>query len=608
MATKKAPKRSGIAASPTMVGAVTTLITIVAVFLAYNANQGLPFVPTYRVSVEIPNAARLTSANEVRIGGTRVGIIDSISAVPVEQSTQTAQVGSGSGGDPSAPSEGETGGVVAKLNLKLDESVAPLPTDSIFRVRYKSSFGLKYLEVIRGTGENAPEGYTFVGTDDEQTCDLPTGDLSDFASKVDGTAAANGCFQEQVEFDDIYNTFNNETRRASQTNLAGFGSGFAARGVSLNETIRSLSPLFQNLKPVMTTLADRETQLSRFFNELGDAARVVAPIAEQNASQFSYAADTFAAISADPTALQETISEGPPTLETGIALLPRQRPFLQSFTNLTRELRPGVSDLRPTLPVLNSAIDVGTPVLRRTPGLNERTERLLRAVKALVSQPETLLTLRRLEETFDELKPLARYMAPNQTVCNYPTYWGTFLSNSFSARNQAGLYSSRQYIATAPPGKERLDTSQVPGINLLPDIPDPANPTGPPLVNFGDETVVAGEVETPLGAYSGLQANGRGGGVEFESGKFYPYELPILNVQPYGPTGQNNADCQQGQNGYALGELRVPGQARRNPAIGVSNLPGSRGPLTLYWTRNGKRQIRDTRVDSRQPSSWKKVP
>ncbi len=64
-----------------MVGAVTTLIVIVAVFLAYNANSGLPFVPVYRVSVEIPDAARLTDNNEVRIGGHRVGVVESIDAV-----------------------------------------------------------------------------------------------------------------------------------------------------------------------------------------------------------------------------------------------------------------------------------------------------------------------------------------------------------------------------------------------------------------------------------------------------------------------------------------------------------------------------------------------
>ncbi len=76
-----------LAASPTMVGAITTLIVIVAVFLAYNANNGLPFVPTYQVSAEICDAARLGPNNEVRIGGNRVGVVESIDTVqaPAEQ-------------------------------------------------------------------------------------------------------------------------------------------------------------------------------------------------------------------------------------------------------------------------------------------------------------------------------------------------------------------------------------------------------------------------------------------------------------------------------------------------------------------------------------------
>ena len=82
---------AALAASPTMVGAVTTLIVIVAVFLAYNANNGLPFVPVYRVSVDVPNAARLGNNNEIRIGGTRVGVIESIEPVVNEAATQTAQ-------------------------------------------------------------------------------------------------------------------------------------------------------------------------------------------------------------------------------------------------------------------------------------------------------------------------------------------------------------------------------------------------------------------------------------------------------------------------------------------------------------------------------------
>ena len=73
-----------LAASPTMVGAITTLIVIVAVFLAYNANNGLPFVPVYRVSAEMCNAARLAPNNEVRIGGNRVGVVESIETIELE--------------------------------------------------------------------------------------------------------------------------------------------------------------------------------------------------------------------------------------------------------------------------------------------------------------------------------------------------------------------------------------------------------------------------------------------------------------------------------------------------------------------------------------------
>ena len=38
--------RAGIAGNPVLIGAATVLVVLVAVFLSYNANQGLPFVPT----------------------------------------------------------------------------------------------------------------------------------------------------------------------------------------------------------------------------------------------------------------------------------------------------------------------------------------------------------------------------------------------------------------------------------------------------------------------------------------------------------------------------------------------------------------------------------
>ena len=102
------PMRRGglysIGSSPVIVGALTVLITIIAVFLAYNATNGLPFVPTYRISVLVPDAAELVPNNEVRIGGIRVGLVKSITPVHLDD-----------------------GRVVAKLDLVLNQDVDPLP-------------------------------------------------------------------------------------------------------------------------------------------------------------------------------------------------------------------------------------------------------------------------------------------------------------------------------------------------------------------------------------------------------------------------------------------------------------------------------------------------
>ena len=117
---------SGLAGSPILIGAVTVLITVVAVILSYNANQGLPFVPTYHVKAEVPDASGLVEGNEVRIGGKRVGVVDGIAG----------HVG------PHA--------AYAELRLKLDQTVKPLHADSQVTVRPRSPLGLKYLELVPG--------------------------------------------------------------------------------------------------------------------------------------------------------------------------------------------------------------------------------------------------------------------------------------------------------------------------------------------------------------------------------------------------------------------------------------------------------------------------
>ncbi len=568
-----------LAASPTMVGAVTVLIAIVAVFLAYNANNGLPFVPVYRVSVEVPNAARLTTNNEVRIGGHRVGVVESIEPVLEQGANTTADTGEVAVSD-------DTGGVVARVNLKLDKSAEPLPKDSIFRVRYRSAFGLKYLEVVRGNGAGAPEGYAFDGTDDDAVCGLPASADDPAATG----AAGNGCFQPQTEFDDINNTFDGPTRANSRASLEGFGNAFAGRGYSLNQAVENLRPLLVHLKPVSDALIEPSTRFRRLFPALGRAAEIVAPVAEEQAELFTFMATTFRAISSDPEALKATISEGVPTLKKGIETLPRQQPFLRDFTTLSRELSPGVSDLRITLPTLNDAIETGTPVLERSVEMNMRLEDALVELEELVEQPSTRTSLMRLEETFNIAYPLARHAVPAQTACNYFNYFFTHLPNALSDRDQVG-YSFRQALTDFPMGPERFVVGDPDGGGPIPDL---------------GTIEVGGDVQTPVAGYSGVQANGKD-----TEGVFKPYELPILNGQFYAPSGQLPApagqeDCQAGQNGYApvTGAELLPGQKVENPAHLVGDLPGTRGPTTSFWTQDSERQSRYTVNPSRTPLSW----
>ena len=105
-------------------------------------------------------------------------------------------------------------------------------------------------------------------------------------------------------------------------------------------------------------------------------------------------ANTFAAISANPRALQATIEKSPPTIDVAIDSFRVQRPFLADFADLSPRLRPAVNELPRSLPAINSAFGVGTPVLPRTVELNENLEKAFDELDDLFENPNTLLALR----------------------------------------------------------------------------------------------------------------------------------------------------------------------------------------------------------------------
>jgi virulence factor Mce-like protein len=479
---------SSFVANPVLVGAVTVLVVVIAVFISYNANKGLPFVPTYNIKAELPSGGKLVKGNEVRTGGFRVGVVDEIK--------------------PTVKTIDGKRKTIALVSLKLDKKLEPLAVDTKLRTRPRSALGLKYIELTPGKARKT----------------FSSGDT------IPVEAAS-----EPLDLEDIYSTFDADTRPAVQEATEGFGDAFAGRGDALNTAIEALNPFFRHLTPVMRNLADPATELDELFLQLGRASAQVAPVAETQARLFTHMADTFAAISSDPVALQQTIERSPPTMDVAIRSFRVQRPFLADFADLSTRLRPAARELPRSLPAINRAFAVGTPVLPRTVAMNQRFEGAFEELFELFDNPNTLLALRDLDTALAITRPAIEFIAPYQTVCNYAVYFWNALGEHQS-QPVAGGMAERVLAKGANSEQPNALTSQE--SSRFVDVPASVDPNHPP--------------ESPDG--------------EPEAS---------LHDQPRSPAidAAGNADCQTGQFGYIDGPL--PTDLRYPPSDNPDELGGS---------------------------------
>jgi ABC-type transporter Mla subunit MlaD len=403
-------RNGGFAVSPVLVGAVTVLVVIVAVFLAYNANNGLPFVSTYNLKARVPDADALVKANEVRIGGARVGVVKSV--VPVQL---------------------KNGGVEAELSLSLDKSAEPIPNDSTILVRPKSPLGLKYLQITPGT--------------------------SKVGFKAGETIPVRYATPEPGDIDKFFDMFNEPTRKAIQRNLAGFGNALAGRGPQLNEAIGALRGLVEQGEPAAANLAAPSTNFAGFFKGLEALSATVAPVAQQQASMFRVLDQTFTAFAhVSHPYITETIEKGPPTLETVNAGLPQINPFLHDTARFFTALKPGAKALAETSPVIAESLHAGVPALNASPVINNQLMPTAEALLAFQEAEGTMTGLRLLTDLNKNLEPSLRFITPAQTVCNYGSLTFRGIASSSSQGNKYGHWLD--FISFAPPEGPNSESGQ----------------------------------------------------------------------------------------------------------------------------------------------------
>ncbi|MBV9796935.1 MAG: MCE family protein [Solirubrobacterales bacterium] len=492
-------------ANPVLVGAVTVLIVLVGVFLAYNANRGLPFVPTKELKVDIANGADLIPGNDVREGGYRIGIVSAM--------------------DPVRLPDGQVG---AQLTLRLSQGYGSVPVDSTVTIRPVSVLGSKYVDLHKGVSPNLiPDGGT-----------LPISQT-----------------RVPVQSDDVFKTFDPKTRRAVQLTVLGLGDSLAGRGSSLNDTIATLPALLGNLAPVARYLSDPRSQLTGFLQSLGALTGTIRPVAPAFAQLFTDLATTFEALSRDPAALESTIAQSPSTLSVGTASLRVQQPFLANLTTLGRSLTPATAALAAALPVLNPAVAAGTRTLARTPILNANLQQLLGALRQLALAPGTNEALRGLTGTVGTLNPMVRYLGPYQTVCDDWNYWWTYVAEHLSALTRYGFAQRAMINLAAPSGG---------GVGQQ-GAATPVNGTSgsdvPPLTVFGGQQFLHAQ------SYGAAIANG--GNADCETGqRGWPKKLNSADPEGRNLVVEPHTPGDQGPTFHGRAHVPAGETFSRNPTTG----------------------------------------
>jgi ABC-type transporter Mla subunit MlaD len=411
-------RERGLFASPVLIGAVTVLVAIVAVFLAYNANNGLPFVPRYSLHVQVRNATELTQNAEVHMaGGALVGHVTSI--------------------DPTRTASGQP---IAQLNLALNKSVEPLPVNSTWNIRLKATIGLKDLELTPGNSTQ---------------------------TLADGATVPLSQTRAEVDLDQLLSQYDAPTRAGVIATTRGYALGLAGRGADINNAIGAFVPLVRDLGPVMRNLSSKRTDLAGFFHGLENLSSAVAPVAQQQAALYVNMATTFTSLASIAVPFfQNWIKETPPTFQTVINDAPTIRPFVQDTTQLFAELEPGFKTLPQSAPVLANAFVTGIKNLPATyTGPNSLNNLLTDLAETLASyshNPAVIPGYKRLTLLAQSLGPPLKFLTPAQTTCNYVTL---FLRNTAGVLSEPVATGTRlRFSAVAiddVPGAESVPSQKV---------------------------------------------------------------------------------------------------------------------------------------------------
>jgi phospholipid/cholesterol/gamma-HCH transport system substrate-binding protein len=384
---KAAPSFGRIAAM--VVFALSCFGLLLFLWLAFGG--AVPLNPKgYRFTSSFTEATQLSTEADVRISGVPVGKVKTI-----EPDLRTGR---------------------SIVVIELESRYAPIPSDARAILRQKTLLGETYVELTPGSPDAPP---------------VP-----------EGGSLAESRVSDTVQLDEIFRTFDKDTRAAFQTWMQEQARGIGGYGRDLNDALGNLAPFAEDAARLVDILNTQEGAVTGLISNTGVVFEALTERDGQLRSLIENSNRVFQATASRDAELKEAFIALPTFERESDLTLQRLAEFAQDTNPLVTQLRPAARELSPTLQ------DLGA--------LSPDLEALFRELNPLITASRTGFPA--LERVLEDARPLIGQLDPAmrqlgpilEFIGLYKPELTSFFANTV-AGTQAKDTSGVHYLRTTNP-------------------------------------------------------------------------------------------------------------------------------------------------------------
>jgi phospholipid/cholesterol/gamma-HCH transport system substrate-binding protein len=391
--------------TPARIAAITALaVAVIVLAVIFFSGSG-----GHKYTLVFQNAGQLVPDNQVLIGGSPVGSVESIDL---------------------------TDDNLAAIHIEVDQQLHE-GTTAVIRATSLSGVANHYVSISPGPNSN-PE------LDDDAELGLASTTTP-------------------VDIDQFFNTFPPSVRKGLSDFIKGNAAIYSGRGEDANESYKYFGPALNRTNAFVTELNADQRLLEKFVVSTADLSTTVAERGEELSSAIGNANAAFDAIASQTVAFDQTLQRLPPVMRQSNTTFVNLRAALDDLDPLVETAKPATKNLAPFLAELGPVLSKFIPLTRnlrltvsRPGGANDAAD-LLAALPTVQS---------RASKAFPHSEDAISGFQPNLNFAR------SYTTDLFSALGKlgtaAGYYDGNGHYVRASPSALNLFEKEATGATLKP--------------------------------------------------------------------------------------------------------------------------------------------